>query len=60
MNCKLMMTIIVSIAAVIALLSLIPNQYANAVVGYTFHFFLVMTPVLAVGGLLKWIFFCDK
>ena len=56
---KMIMTIIVAIAIIIAILSLIPNHFAVALVVFTSRFFAVMIPVLAVGGLLKWILGCN-
>ena len=57
---KALMTIIVLIAIVLAILSVTFNREALTVVVVTSHFFEVMIPVLAVGGLLKWIFCCGK
>ena len=57
---KVIMTTIVSVAIIIAMLSLIPNRYALEVVVYISRLFGLMIPVLAVGGLLKWIFFWGK
>ena len=60
MACKVLMRTIVAIAVIIAILSLISNHYAIALVIFASRFFAVMIPVLAVAGLLKWIFFSDK
>lgn len=54
---KLIMRAVVLIAIIVAILSLMSNYYAMVLVVFTSHFFAMMIPILAVGGLLKWIFF---
>ncbi len=57
---KAIMRTILSIAIILGILSVTLNRHALEVVVIVSRFFGVMIPVLAVGGLLKWIFFYDK
>jgi hypothetical protein len=54
------MTAIVVIALILAILSVVSSGDAMIVVSYALRFFTAMIPVLAVGGLLKWIFCAGK
>lgn len=54
---KIIMGIVAVVAVVLAILSVTFNRDALTVVVVTSRFFEVMIPVLAVGGLVKWIYF---
>jgi hypothetical protein len=57
MTYKIIMGVVAVVAVVLAVLSVTFNRDALTVVVVTSRFFEVMIPVLAVGGLVKWIFF---
>lgn len=56
---KVIMGIVAVVAVILAILSVTFNRDALTVVVVVSRFFEVMIPVLAVGGLVKWIYFQD-
>lgn len=54
---KVIMGIVAVVSIVLAILSVTFNRDLLTVVVVVSRFFEVMIPVLAVGGLIKWIFF---
>jgi hypothetical protein len=56
---KFIMAAVAVVAVVLAILSVTFNREALTIVVVTSRFFEVMIPVLAVGALVKWIFFCN-
>ena len=57
---KVLMTVLLVIAVILAILSLFASRDSMVVVSYALRFFTAMIPVLAVAGLLKWIFCAGK
>lgn len=53
---KVLMTVLLVIALILAILSLFTSHGSMVIVSYALRFFTAMVPVLAVAGLLKWIF----
>ena len=60
MTYKVTMTVLVVIALILAILSVVASRDTMVVVSYALRFFTAMIPVLAVAGLLKWIFCAGK
>ncbi len=57
---KVLMTVLLVIALILAILSLFASHGSLVIVSYALRFFTAMIPVLAVAGLLKWIFCTEK